>query len=249
MSEYVAAHSHNDSDPTVRFMESLRIDKVCWTYPKSDKQVLKDLSITIKKGESVGLIGPSGAGKTTLSDIILGLFKPQSGSVFMDGIDIYTIPGEWSSIIGYVPQSVYLTDDTIKNNIGFGTDENEIDDERVWHALEQAQLKDYVMSLPDKLETFVGERGIRFSGGQRQRIAIARALYYNPDILVLDEATSALDNETEKAIMESIDSLQRHKTLIIVAHRLTTLRNCDKIYEIKDGIAKEVNKKEVGIDG
>lgn len=246
--EYVATHSTADTRMGVRFSNKITIDKIQWHYPNSDEQVLCNLSLTINKGQSVGFIGPSGAGKTTLSDIILGLFKPQEGDVFMDGIDIFTIPMEWAQIIGYVPQSVYLTDDTIRNNIGFGDAEEDIDDVRVWNALEQAQLREYVESLPNKLDTLVGERGIRFSGGQRQRIAIARALYYDPDILVLDEATSALDNETEKAIMESVDSLSKHKTLIIIAHRLTTLKNCDKIYEIKDGIAVEVDKKSAGIE-
>ncbi len=245
--EYIQAHSDGNSGSDKRFTNEIKIKRIRWKYPNSSELVLRDLSLTIRKGESIGLIGPSGAGKTTLSDIILGLFKPQEGDVFMDGTDIFTIPMEWSKIIGYVPQSVYLTDDTLRNNIGFGTDEEDIDDEKVWEALDQAQLKDYIEELPMKLDTIVGERGIRFSGGQRQRIAIARALYYDPDILVLDEATAALDNETEKAIMESIDSLSKHKTLIIIAHRLTTLKNCDRVFEIKDGVAVEVDKASAGI--
>ena len=143
--------------------------------------------------------------------------------------------------MGYIPQSVYLTDDTIRNNVAFGVDEP--DDELVWQALEQAQLKEFVAGLPGRLDTIVGDRGVRFSGGQRQRVAIARALYYNPEILILDEATSALDNETETAVMEAIDSLQGNKTLIIVAHRLTTIRNCDVVYEIADGQAVEREKE------
>ena len=163
----------------------------------------------------------------------------------MDGIDIFTIPHQWAKIIGYVPQAVFLIDDTVRSNVAFGLKKTEIDDEKVWEALCQAQLKEFVEELPYGLDTIVGERGVKFSGGQRQRIAIARALYENPDILVLDEATSALDNETETAVMESIDALQGTKTLIIVAHRLTTIRNCDVIYEIKDGVAVRREKAEV----
>ena len=205
----------------------------------------KRQKLTIKKGQSVALIGSSGAGKTTLADIIMGLLKPQTGTVYMDGIDIFTIPRQWARIIGYVPQAVFLIDDTVRSNVAFGLKKNEIDDEKVWEALRQAQLKEFVEELPYGLDTIVGERGVKFSGGQRQRIAIARALYENPDILVLDEATSALDSETETAVMESIDALQGSKTLIIVAHRLTTIRNCDVIYEIKDGVAVRREKEEV----
>lgn len=163
----------------------------------------------------------------------------------MDGVDIFTIPHQWAKIIGYVPQSVFLIDDTVRRNVAFGLKEKQINDDKVWEALRQAQLKEFVEELPYGLDTIVGERGVKFSGGQRQRIAIARALYENPDILVLDEATSALDNDTETAVMESIDALQGCKTLIIVAHRLSTVRNCDKIYEVRDGKAVLRNKAEV----
>ncbi len=224
------------------FRTSLEIKNICWKYPKASQEVIRDLSLVIRKGDAIGFIGPSGAGKTTLSDLIMGLFKPQKGCILMDGIDIYTIPKRWAEIIGYVPQTVYLTDDTLRNNISFGIEEEEIDDEKVWYALEQAQLKEHVMGLPDGLDTIVGERGVKFSGGQRQRVAIARALYYNPEILVLDEATSALDNETENAVMAAIDSLQKKKTLIIVAHRLSTIKNCDRVYEVRDGQIFEVDK-------
>ena len=176
---------------------------------------------------------------------MLGLLQPRKGTIEMDGIDVYTIPDEWAHIVGYVPQTVFLIDDTIRNNIAFGLPQEIIEDEAIWEALEQAQLKKFVESLPDGLDTAVGERGIKLSGGQRQRIAIARALYNNPEIMVLDEATAALDNETETAVMESIEALQGHMTMIIVAHRLTTIRNCDKIYEIKDGVAVECKKEEV----
>ena len=218
---------------------------IFWKYPNSEVLVLNNLNLTICKGDAVGLIGSSGSGKTTLSDMLLGLFRPLSGGIFVDGVNIFTIPKEWAQVVGYVPQSVYLTDDTIRNNIAFGEDEKDIDDERIWKSLEEAQFKEFVQKLPDGLDTLVGERGIRFSGGQKQRIAIARALYYNPSIVVLDEATSALDNETEKAVMESIDALQKQKTLIIVAHRLTTLKNCNKVFEIKDGKAFEVDVEQL----
>lgn len=229
----------------LKFVQKLECKNVRWKYENMKEYVLNDLHLTICKGEAVGLIGSSGAGKTTLSDCILGLLQPQGGKIEMDGVDVFSIPRQWSQIVGYVPQTVFLVDDTVKANITFGLPKDEWKDEKIWKALEQAQLKTFVERLPNGLDTIVGERGVKFSGGQRQRIAIARALYYNPEILVLDEATSALDNETETAVMESIEALQGHKTLIIVAHRLTTIRNCDKIYEIKDGKAYLRDKKEI----
>ena len=187
----------------------------------------------IKKGDSVAIIGESGSGKTTLADILLGLYKPEEGEVLVDGQEIYLNLKQWAQIISFVPQNVYLLDDTIRENIVFG--QSKADDNRIWDALEQAQLKDFVRNLPEGLDTVVGEAGIRFSGGQRQRIAIARALYSQPDILLLDEATAALDNDTEAAVMEAIDSLKGKKTLIIIAHRLSTIKNCNKVYEVKNG--------------
>lgn len=221
----------------------LSIEDVCWKYPAADKAVLNGVSIQIQKGTSVAFIGHSGAGKTTLADIILGLYNPQEGCVRLEGVDIRTMSEKWCSLVGYIPQSVYLLDDTIRNNVAFGVDEP--NDELIWRALEEAQLKEFVLSLPDKLETVVGDRGVRFSGGQRQRVAIARALYYNPPILILDEATSALDMETETAVMDAINSLQGSKTLIIVAHRLSTIQKCDMIYEIADGRAIVKRKEDV----
>jgi len=223
----------------IPFNDEVKINHIDWKYSRSDKMILSDLSLSIHKGQSIGLVGASGAGKTTLADILLGLLRPQKGTVYVDGMDIFQYPKQWSKIIGYVPQSIFLSDDTIRNNVAFGHAQGEIDDNDVWNALREAQLEEYIKSLPEGLDTQVGERGIKFSGGQRQRIAIARTLYNNPEIIVLDEATSALDNETEKAVMESIDALQGYKTLIIVAHRLTTIRHCDKIYEIVDGKAIE----------
>lgn len=245
---YNRLHSNKEDNYNISltgFQEKVCLQEIYWKYPNVEDYVLKGADLVIAKGESVAFIGESGAGKTTLADILLGLLQPQKGSVKMDGIDIFTIPNEWSKIIGYVPQSVFLIDDTIRNNVSFGIAEEDIKEDMIWHALEKAQLKSFVENLPQGLDTIVGERGIKFSGGQRQRVSIARALYYNPEILVLDEATAALDNETETAIMEAIDALQGEKTLIIVAHRLTTIRNCDSIYEIVNGKIVKRNKQEV----
>lgn len=227
------------------FQNEVTLHKVGWKYEDATENVITNLDLTIHKGDSVALIGESGAGKSTVADIILGLFRPTEGCVCMDGIDIKEIPHTWCKIIGYVPQSVYILDASIRKNVAYGIKEEEIDDDLVWKVLEQAQLKKFVEELPEKLDTILGERGVRFSGGQRQRIAIARALYYDPDILVLDEATSALDNKTEEAIMEAIEFLKGHKTLIIVAHRLSTIRQCDHIYEIKNGKAIEKEKSDI----
>jgi ABC-type multidrug transport system fused ATPase/permease subunit len=245
--QYRKDHGNENETEIVNleFENVLEIKDINWRYNASKSDVLHGLSMTIHKGESVGFIGESGAGKTTLSDCILGLLHPQAGSIEMDGHDIFAMPKTWSHIIGYVPQSVYLIDDTIRANISFGLNDDEVSDDKIWAALRDAQLEDFVKELPQQLDTFVGERGVRFSGGQRQRVAIARALYYNPFILVLDEATSALDNETDAAVMEAIDSLQGSHTLIIVAHRLSTIANCDTIYEIKDGKAYKRNKAEI----
>lgn len=234
-----------DRDVEIEFRDKLSIQNIKWKYLNSKEYVIDGLYLDIKKGESVALIGPSGAGKTTLADIIMGLLKPEAGTVEMDGKDIFAIPHQWARLIGYVPQSVFLTDDTLRNNVAFGVDEKEISDDKIWNALEKAQLREFAESLPYGLDTFVGERGVKFSGGQRQRVAIARALYENPEILVFDEATSALDNETEAAVMESIDSLQGVKTLIIIAHRLSTIRKCNKIYEVRDGVAVLRDRDEV----
>lgn len=233
------------SDVDIRFEKELKIDAISWKYKEDLPEVLNNLYLSIKPGEAIGLIGESGAGKTTLADIILGLFKPQKGTITVDERDIFDLNTGWHKLIGYVPQSVFLMDDTIKNNILFGIDSSEIDDARLEQAIDKAQLREFVEKQPEGINTVLGERGVKISGGQRQRIAIARALYYNPPILVLDEATAALDNETESAVIESINALQGEKTLIIIAHRLTTIANCDYIYEIKDGKAIARSKQEV----
>lgn len=228
-----------------RDWRQLNINNVSWTYPGTDKTILDDISLHIKKGLSIAFVGPSGAGKTTFADMILGLYKPQTGDILLDSEDITKLDREWGNIISFVPQNVYLLNDSIRNNVAFGIPEKEIEDAKVDRALEQAQLKDFVSTLSEGIRTEIGESGMRLSGGQRQRIAIARALYNDPDILVLDEATSALDTETETAVMEAIDSLHGHKTLIIIAHRLTTIRNCDEIYRIEGGKATRCSYREL----
>lgn len=217
------------------FNNSIQLQGVSFRYPGQNKYSVKDISLTISIGQSVAFIGESGAGKTTLVDIILGLFKPEQGNVLIDGKDLYSQKPLWQQKIGYIPQTIFLSDDTIRGNVAFGIEEEQIDDKEVWRALEQAQLKEFIEELPHQLETSVGEHGVRLSGGQRQRIGIARALYHNPEILFMDEATSALDNETEKGIMEALDGLKGEKTLIIIAHRLSTIENCDVVFKICNG--------------
>lgn len=231
----------------VVFNKEIQVKGISWRYSGGSEDILENLSLTIKKGDSVGLIGSSGAGKSTLSDILMGLFEPQKGTVEVDGESIYKHKDQWAQKVGYVPQNIFLVDDTVRANVAFGLPKEEISDEKVWNALERAQIKDFIMKLPDGLDTMVGEFGVKFSGGQRQRIAIARALYNEPEVLILDEATSALDNETEKALMEAIDLLQGTITMVIVAHRLTTIKNCDHIYEIRKGTAIERRREELGI--
>lgn len=228
-----------------RFEGELRIKNICYHYPNVEENVIDYADFSIQKGQTVALIGESGAGKTTMADIILGLLTPQYGKIKADGMDIFKNMDAWHRDIGYIPQTIYLSDDTIRNNVAFGVYEEKIDNEAVVEALKKAQLYEFVEGLSDGLETVVGDRGVRLSGGQRQRIGIARALYHNPEILVLDEATSALDNETEAAVMEAIDSLRGEKTMIIIAHRLTTIQNADVIYEITGGKAQLRTKEEV----
>lgn len=227
------------------FNNEISVKDVSWHYWDSEKKVLDKLNLKIKKGESVGIIGSSGAGKSTLADILLGLHVPQVGAVEIDGINIENIPNRWSQLVGYVPQTVYLVDGTIRENVAFGVARECINDALIWESLRRAQLDEYIQSLEDGIDTIVGERGVKFSGGQRQRIAIARALYRTPQILVMDEATSALDNETEKAVMEAIENLYGTVTMIIIAHRLTTVKNCDSIYEMMNGKAYIRPKEEL----
>lgn len=217
---------------SIVFKEIIELKSISFTYPTAETAVFENISLSLKKRQSIALVGPSGAGKTTLADIILGILKPDRGEITVDGVSIEENPAGWREKLGYIPQSIYLMDDTIKGNILYGNED--ADDKRLWEVLEEAQLKDFVLSLENGLDTVIGENGVRLSGGQRQRIGIARALYSNPDILVLDEATSALDHETEEAVMDAINRLSGSKTLIIIAHRLSTIENCDMVYEVKD---------------
>ena len=225
--------------------KSIQFNDVSFHYSGSDKWILKDANLEIQKNTSVALIGASGAGKTTAADLILGILEPQEGTVTIDGVDIKKCMKSWHEEIGYIPQVIYLMDDTIRANVAFGIPESEIDDTRIEKALWEAQLDQFVQALPDGLDTMIGDRGVKLSGGQRQRIGIARALYRNPNVLVLDEATSALDSDTEREVMEAIDGLHGTRTLIVIAHRLSTLRKCDKIYEVGNGRFTERNKVEV----
>ena len=228
-----------------KFMKGVFAEHITYHYPDSDTEVLHDITLKIPKGKTVALIGPSGAGKTTLADIILGLLPPVSGVVRMDDKNVYENLRSWRQKLGYIPQSIYLSDDTIRNNVAFGIYEEQIDEDAIWKALEKAQLKEFVQGLEKGLDTYVGDRGVRLSGGQRQRIGIARALYHDPEILVLDEATSALDSSTEQAVMESIESLQGLKTMVIIAHRLTTIKNADLIYEVVEGKVIQRKKEDI----
>lgn len=217
------------------FAREIDFSDVSYHYPDMEKDVLSSASMRICKGESIGIAGASGSGKTTVVDIILGLLVPEEGCVFVDGIDINNSRESWLAQIGYIPQSIFMLDDTVRANVAFGEPVEKISDEKVWMALCEAALDDFVKNLPDGIDTEIGERGMRLSGGQRQRIGIARALYRSPQVLIFDEATSALDNETEAAIMDSIHSLHGHKTMIIIAHRLTTIEACDHIYRVENG--------------
>lgn len=219
-------------DVILPYYKQIEVKNLTFFYQGKEEHVLENVNIHIDKNQSVAFIGPSGAGKTTLVDIILGILPPTEGQVLVDGVDIARHQGQWRRNLGYIPQSIYLLDDTIRNNILFG--QKCEDEEQLWKAVEEAQLKEFILTLENGIDTVIGENGICLSGGQRQRIGIARALYTNPGVLVLDEATSALDNETEAAVMDAINHLAGNKTLIIIAHRLSTTRQCDVIYEVKE---------------
>ena len=219
----------------VTFRNCIRLDQVSFRYPGRDEDVLHDIDVAIPHGASVGFIGGSGAGKSTLVDVLLGLLPPSSGRVTVDGFDVQENVRGWQEIIGYVPQAIYLVDGSIRRNVAFGVPKRVIDDDAVHRALTAARLDDFIRSLPDGIDTVVGDRGVRLSGGQRQRIAIARALYHDPQVLVLDEATSALDTDTEREVMDAVEALHGTKTLIIVAHRLSTVAQCDVLHRVEAG--------------
>lgn len=225
------------------FRKSICLQDVSYSYPMASQPALSDISLNISRGSAVGIIGDSGAGKSTLIDLMLGLLEPDSGCISVDEEDIRTNLRAWQNNVGYVPQSIYLTDDTIRANVAFGVLSTSIDDDAVRRSLEAAQLTDFVRRLPNGVNTLVGERGVRLSGGQRQRIGIARALYWDPPILVLDEATSALDTATERGVMDAVNRLHGAKTLIIIAHRLSTVSRCDEVFKLSQG--KLVQTEEV----
>ncbi len=218
----------------ISLKKEILMSGISYHYPNMEENVLTDACMRIPVGASVGIMGASGAGKTTIVDILLGLLKAQEGTVLADGVEVSSCYEEWLSYIGYIPQMIFMLDDSIRRNVAFGIPDEKIDDEKVWEVLEEAQLAEFVRNLPKELDTQIGERGIRLSGGQRQRIGIARALYTDPDLLVFDEATSALDNETEAAMIESINHLHGRKTLVIIAHRLHTIDGCDIVYRVVD---------------
>lgn len=230
------------SEKAITLEKECGLKNITFAYPNTDKNVLEAADMQIPVGTSVGIVGPSGAGKTTAVDILLGLLKPQKGMVCADNGDIKDGYGSWLSHLAYIPQMIYMLDDTIRANVAFGFTSDQIDDEQVWRALDEAQLGDFIRTLPEGLDTTIGERGVRLSGGQRQRIGIARALYTDPELLIFDEATSALDNETEAAIMESINGLHGKKTMIIIAHRLTTIKECDIVYHVENGKIQKEDK-------
>jgi ATP-binding cassette subfamily C protein len=219
----------------LRFEHRIELNDVVFRYPGTAAPALKGLSLVVPKGHCVGIVGTSGGGKSTAVDVLMGLLTPARGDVLVDGVSIQSRLPQWGGKIGYIPQPVYVYDDSIRRNIAFGLDDHLIDDDKVWSALNAAQLEEFVRSLPERLETRLGERGVRLSGGQRQRIGIARVLYHDPEVMVLDEATAGLDNETEAEVAKAISTAGRNKTLVIVAHRLSTVRNCDTLFLLKNG--------------
>jgi len=219
------------------------VRNLTFAYPDTVEPVLSDVSLVVPEKKSIAIIGMSGAGKTTLIDLILGVIAPHKGGIYYKNKSIHHNFEQWSKYIGYIPQQIYLLDESIRTNVAFGVERENIDDAKLWRALEQAQLKEFVESLPEGLETVVGDRGVRLSGGQRQRIGISRAMYEDPPILVLDEATSSLDNETEKAVMDAVMGFKGNKTMLIVAHRLSTIEHCDITYRVEDKGVREEEKK------
>ena len=226
----------SSSKPTrLVFDKQITFDDVSFKYAESDLTALEGINLTIKRGQSVGIVGASGAGKTTLVDVLLGLFPTTTGVLSVDGTPIASVLDQWRAIIGYIPQDIFLIDDTLRRNIAFALADEKIDAEAVGRAVDQARLTDFIATLPDGLDTLVGERGVRLSGGQKQRIGIARALYRHASVLIMDEATSSLDPNTEMEISSAVASLLSERTVIIIAHRLSTVKQCDIIYVMEDG--------------
>lgn len=230
----LAERKANSRKEKLKLEDKIELKNISFHYPDSDKNIFTGAEMTVPRGKSVGIIGASGAGKSTIVDILLGLLHAQEGQITCDGVDIFKNYESWLAQIGYIPQAIYLVDESIRENIAFGIDADKISDERIWQVLEEAQLKEFVEELPEGLDTTIGDRGVRLSGGQRQRIGIARALYNDPEILVFDEATSALDNDTEAAVMEAVNSFHGKKTMVIIAHRLNTIAKCDMIYKVEN---------------
>lgn len=242
-SDMSAAGPHqfdHDDGSKLPFNTRITFENVSYSYPGTVASAVSGFDLEIRKGQAIGLVGASGAGKTTIADLLLGLLTPDSGRICIDGQDVAEHVRAWQRNLSYVPQTVYLSDDSIRRNVAFAVPDAEIDDDRVMEALRLAMLEDFVNALPQGLDTFAGDRGTRFSGGQRQRIGIARALYQNPDVLVLDEATSSLDNESEFEISAAIDNLREGMTIIIIAHRLNTLRSCDQLVFMKNGRLEDI---------
>lgn len=228
--------SPDGADAAIVFDHHIALEDVAYRYDDEGEDVLHNIDLSIKRGESIGIVGPTGGGKTTLVDILLGLLTPTSGTVKIDGVDVTENVAAWQRHLGMVSQTVFLLDDTLRRNIALGLEDEEIDEDKVAKAVQVAQLEDFVASLAEGLDTVVGERGVRLSGGQRQRVAIARALYHEPSVLVFDEGTSALDNITEAELIRALDRLREARTIIIVAHRLSTVRHCDRILMVMDGV-------------
>lgn len=231
----VAAYEHKAEVRKLPVEKKIELRDITYKYPNTEKYIFNHADMEIPVGSAVGIVGSSGSGKTTIVDVMLGLLRLQSGNIMADGVNINDNYPGWLKNIGYIPQTIFMIDSTIRRNVAFGIADEDIDDNRVWEVLKEAQLDEFVRSLPEGLDTSIGERGIRISGGQRQRIGIARALFEDPEVLVLDEATSALDNDTEAAIMESINRLHGKKTLVIIAHRLQTIEKCDMVYRVEEG--------------
>lgn len=253
INEHYIIHNLNEeksliTGKRINFSNEILFNDVTFSFPNSTKKIFENANFRIKAGEAVGIIGASGGGKTTCVDIILGLLKPSAGAVLVDGIDIKDDLQGWLKNVAYIPQSIFLMDDSILSNVAFGLNSNEVDEKKVWEVLEEAQLADFVRDLPQGLFTEVGEQGVRLSGGQKQRIGIARALYNDPKVLFFDEATSALDNETEASIMKSIDNLKGKVTMVIIAHRLTTISNCDKVFKVQGGTITQIDYDEFNVE-